>query len=757
MLITSSDLLGQTGSIKGYVLSDEGPLAFATVSISEREKGVLTDEEGFFELSKLEPGTIQLSISFLGMINQEHRIQLKVGQTLEVNYTLIEQNDFLEEVVISGTMKPTYVSKSPIKVDVITARQLETFLPTASSSIIDNIKLVTGVQEVIGCGVCYTNNISINGLEGAYTAVLLDGTPMYGNLASVYGLNGIPNMIIDRFEVIKGPSSTLYGTEAVAGVINIITKDPADQPILSVDLMGSTHLESFGNIAYAPRIGKSKGYVGMNYALMNSFDDFNEDLFGDRIHLDRKSFFTKWDIYRPSGKQFTLAGKYYFEDRRNGIEEFLIDRNYRDLRGSDEIYGESIYTHRAELFGTYAFNTTIPLKLDFSLSHHDQDSFYGSDHYQAAQQIAFANITWNKSWKKHDFIIGLTSRYNGYDDNSVATEIFKDGAVVNQPNNQFIPGVFFQDEYSVNDKWTILSGLRLDHYSEHGLILAPRLSMKFNPTKWTTVRSNFGTGFRIVNLFTEDHAFVSGQREVVIEDILEPERSFNLSLNINNVYTALGGTGTLELDGYYTRFSNKIIPDYDDPGKITYRNSEGFARTKGLGLTVNHNFAIPLSISLGFNVQSVKEFEPLSGGQFDQRSIEFAPDYSGNFSINYSPRISRITIGYSANITGPMALPEVYDLNESGIPLNTSRPTQSPAFHIHNIQITKSLSDQFKIYGGLKNFTNYRQNITPLVGFNDPNSPIGFSDFFDTSYAYAPIHGREFYIGFNWSISRSSN
>ena len=121
---------------------------------------------------------------------------------------------------------------------------------------------------------------------------------MYGNLASVYGLNGIPNMIIDRLEIIKGPSSTLYGSEAVAGVINIITKNPEDQPFLSLDFQATSHLESYVNMALTPKFGKTIGYFGFNWDRKNNYDDYNFDGFGDDINLDRFSIFNKWNIYR---------------------------------------------------------------------------------------------------------------------------------------------------------------------------------------------------------------------------------------------------------------------------------------------------------------------------------------------------------------------------------------------------------------------------------------------------------------------------
>ena len=117
-------------------------------------------------------------------------------------------------------------------------------------------------------------------------------------------------------------------------------------------------------------------------------------------------------------------------------------------------------------------------------------------------------------------MIGSTLRYDAYDDNTLATEQEIDGDITNAPNNQFVPGIFAQDEFSISENLTVLGGLRLDHHQEHGLIYAPRLNVKANTSEWTTFRFNFGTGFKVVNLFTEDHAFVTGQREVIIADDL---------------------------------------------------------------------------------------------------------------------------------------------------------------------------------------------------------------------------------------------
>ena len=753
IFLNSFSCFSQNCSVNGRLSSNDENLPFATVQIKNSNKGTTTDENGFYILEDLRPGNYTLIASFIGHISQKKQIKLEDGKPITVNFKLISSST-LDEIVVTGTMKETYVSASPVKIDVITSKQLDTYLPSAASSVIESVQLVNGVQEVVACGVCYTNSISVNGLPGSYTAILMDGTPIYGSLASVYGLNGIPNMIIDRFEVIKGPSSTLYGSEAVAGVINIITKNPENQPLFSADIMTSSHEEVFGNFAIAPRLGKSNAYVGINFGYANHYADNNLDGFGDGVNSDHISIFSKLNFYRPSDKIFTLAAKYYYEDRRNGVESYVQDRAYRTLRGSDQVYGESIYTNRFELFGTYALDTKANLKIDYSLSNHVQDSYYGDQFFEASQQIAFGNFLWNFNKSKHDVLIGATLRYDAYDDNTLATEEEIDGDIYNTPNNQFVPGIFVQDEYLISEKLTLLGGVRLDHHMEHGLIYAPRLNVKVKTSDWATFRFNFGTGFKVVNLFTEDHAFVTGQREVIIAEDLKPESSYNFSVNYNQIYTGLGGSGSIDLEVFFTHFTNKIIPDYDIPGFIVYENSNGYATSTGLSMNINHNFSVPLSLNLGINLLNSTETETDSAGDELTNDILFAPKWSGVITANYQLKRQRITLAYTAQFTGEMALPEVYDLDASGVPLEEPRPTTSIPFSLHQIQISKLINTNYSLYCGVNNLFNFIQTESPLAAYDDPNYESGFSPYFDTAYAYAPNHGIEFYLGFKWDLAK---
>lgn len=751
LLATSEHAFGQTGVILGNVTDGSAPIPFANVVLRGMNFGTSANENGDFKLENIPFGNYQLQISSVGFVAFSQKINLNSDKLQIGKLEMAPSVLGLDEVVVTGTMKETFVSASAIKIDVVTSKFLEQ--TTTPTNLVEAINLINGVEEVVGCGVCFTNSISINGLPGPYTAILVDGTPLYGNLASVYGLNSIPASMIDRMEVIKGPNSTLYGSEAVAGVINIITKHPKDQPLVAANVMGTTHGEVFGDIAISNQIGK-KLYVsnGASIAYVNAFNDDNDDLFGDFVSMDRVSVFSKWQLERKDRRRFSFMAKYYYEDRRNGVKDYLQNRAYRSNRGNDSIYGESIYTHRAEVFGTYDLPTLEKFWIDYSFSYHDQNSVYGSDFYIAQQYIGFANFIWNRKVKNHDLLAGLTGRYQWYDDNTVATaDSTSDFLKV-----QITPGLFLQDDWeAIKEKLSVLGGVRLDYYQTHGPIASPRLSFKYKPGKWTTFRGNFGTGFKVVNLFTEDHAFVSGQREVVLKDQLKPERSFNGSVNFNHIFALGNSQGSIDVDGFYTHFTNKIIPDYAKEGQIIYENTGGFASTWGVSASVNHEFKFPLRSKVGFTFQRATETEPDELGVMKTSPILFASDWSGVFSLVYTLRKWKVDFAYSANITGPMQLPEIYDLNESGEAFSTPRPTRSKPFYLDNLQITKNIAKiNLKVYVGLENIMGYRQPVSPLSGTNDPNYAVGFSPKFDTSYAYAPLHGREIYAGIRWFVGR---
>jgi outer membrane receptor for ferrienterochelin and colicins len=177
----------------------------------------------------------------------------------------------------------------------------------------------------------------------------------------------------------------------------------------------------------------------------------------------------------------------------------------------------------------------------------------------------------------------------------------------------------------------------------------------------------------------------------------------------------------------------------------------------GVSASINHNFKFPLSFNLGVNFLNSTQTEEGENGVPVTEDLVLAPRMSGVFTANYRLPNQRITFAYTAQYTGVMALPEVYDLDANGNPLNEPRPTESEPFSLHQLQVTKIFNNNYTLYFGVNNLFNYVQTDSQLVGYDDPNYAPGFSPYFDTSYVYAPNHGREFYIGFKLDLDTAKS
>ena len=334
----------QKNSVSGKISSKGVPIPYANVFLKQTKLGTTTDENGFFFLKNIPSGTFTIIISSIGYKSKSAKIKLSGNKKIIKNFYLNENNS-LEEIVISGTLKPVTKSNSPVPIEVYS----ETFFKkNPTPSIFESMQNVNGVRPQLNCNVCNTGDIHINGLEGPYTFVLIDGMPIVSGLSTVYGLTGIPQALIERVEVVKGPASTLYGSEAVGGIINIITKKPTNAPILSTDILSSSWGEVNTDIGLSYKASKkTQGLLGINYFNYQNRIDNNKDGFTDLTLQNRISIFNKINFERKDNKIFTIAGRYVYEDRWGGEMDWK-----RKFRGTDEKYGESIYTNRWETFGT---------------------------------------------------------------------------------------------------------------------------------------------------------------------------------------------------------------------------------------------------------------------------------------------------------------------------------------------------------------------------------------------------------------------
>ena len=391
-LATSINCYSQKNTLSGKVSDNSGGLSYANIYIKNTKLGTSSSENGQYQIKNIPNGTYTVIISSIGYKTKSRKITFNKNDKTIRNF-LLESDNSLDEIVVSGTLRPVSKSASPVPVDVYGK---SFFKKNPTPSIFESLQNVNGVRPQLNCNVCNTGDIHINGLEGPYTFVLIDGMPIVSGLSTVYGLTGIPQALIERIEIVKGPASTLYGSEAVGGIINIITKKPSNSPTLSVDSFSSSWGEINTDIGFRYQLSeKIQGLTGINYFNYQNIIDNNDDGFTDLTLQNRISIFNKLNFKRKKNKLFTIAFRYLYEDRWGG------ETNWNKIfRGTDQVYGESIYTSRWETFGTYQLPTSENISFQFSANGHQQNSFYGIDSYNANQLIALGNLSSIKKLKK---------------------------------------------------------------------------------------------------------------------------------------------------------------------------------------------------------------------------------------------------------------------------------------------------------------------------------------------------------------------
>lgn len=732
--------------VKGQILSSQDePLEFVSIFAKELGVGAQSDSLGQFALSLPGKNRALLSFSLLGFQTIQKWV---VPDSPDLQVILIPLETGLDEVVVSGTLQELSRADSPVPVEVFKS---SFFRSNPVPSLFESFQQVNGVRTQVNCAICNTGDIQINGLPGPYTMILIDGMPIVSGLATVYGLSGIPQSLIDRIEVVKGPASTLYGSEAVGGLIHIITKRPEKAPLFSFDLMGTTWQEFSLDASVKTSLGKRVQWLtGVNAFRYDQPLDKNEDGLTDLALQERISLFQKVDFQRKAGKLLSLAGRLVLEDRWGGEMNWTPKE-----RGGGRIYGESIQTRRWELFGTYDLPMLQDLKLQVSANGHHQDSFYGTTFYEANQKIGFGQLTWSKSSGIHQLLLGAAYRLTKYDDSTPATT--NSGNQANTPSITLLPGIFLQEELKISSSAQLLLGLRHDFSKVHGSIWSPRINFKLNSEdKFLIWRTSLGNGFRVANVFTEDHAALTGARAVVFTEKLRPEKSWNATSNLmKKIYTSSGNYFGLDASLFYTYFSNQIIPDYEsNPNEIRYANLDGSSRSKGLSLNFDGLWANGFKLLTGVTWMDVSLTE--EGRRVQQL---FAERFSGVWTLGYHIHSVELTLDYTGNVYGPMRLPLLGPLDD--------RQEFSPWWSLQNIQITKRFGEKWELYGGVKNLLNYRPPNTSIARAFDPfDRGVVFDDSgsvvptatnpnalsFDPTYLFAPNQGIRGFLGirFNW-------
>lgn len=640
---------------------------------------------------------------------------------------------YTQQVVFTGSHKELKKEDLAIPVQIYDASYFERQQIT---NVQDAVRMITGIQMNVDGALDGSGDIEFNGQEGSYTLVMIDGVPVSGGNATVYAISGIPMCIVERIEVIFGPASTIYGTDAVAGVINVITKSAEISPLVYGNVSINTLLESSIDVALKLKAGKLDGLLSVSNFNMPQKWDFNKDGYMDIPLQNRLSIFNKW-TYRNKVQKLSSIWLRYTNDRRSGGE---MDWS-RKYSGSDYIYGEDIVNNRFEGAGNFAMPTVgFDLNLSTAYLHQEQRTFYGIVPYNTREQNFFSQFLFSKKIaKEHELTAGLAYRLYRFEQRKLQTT----DTFFSQSNlfTNHIPALFVQDMSYFGTNHSLLAGVRFEYTSiNKSFAISPRIDYRFLSTSKThALRIGIGSGFRAPNLFIDDRLSYTKGKKLRFDYNIKNELSYGGHIH----YEFKKNLGDI-----YLRFDSRIFAsgilnqveaeqDEDDENLFVFENEEETAMYTGWQTNVDIKFPKHFYIQLGYTLQWAFKIEDKN----EISEIVNAPKYNMTFDIGYQ----NIEKGWTASFNGWLNSPMLLRRQ-----LNDTRAEYSPWFSWLNVYVEKKWKNGIALRIGANNILNMRPSDVVFRG-EDPfnyrandnvSNPNGWQ--FDTTYIYAPnkgVHG----------------
>jgi outer membrane receptor for ferrienterochelin and colicin len=726
-----------SGKVFGATETDREIIPGAVVHWIGAATGTVANENGVFSLPANGIVDKRLVASFAGFRTDT----VTVGDKTYLSIVLRPDRSILEGVTVRDNRGAFLSNLSAAQTEVITQRELT---KAACCDLAGCFGTQASVQPQTTNVVTNARELRILGLSGVYNQVLFEGLPMIQGASYTYGISTYPGTLVDNIYVSKGTVSVLQGFESISGQINLTSRQPDKADRLHLN----AYVNSFGESHYNANVALPAGKTRKWYSLLalhavrpsGKIDD-NADGFLDLPLLTRYMAFNKWRYGAENLQGFSahIGLRVAHEERVGGQTSFDASAD----EGSSRKYGQTVRYTQPEAYAKlgYRFSGSHTLRLAISGFHHDQRSWFGTTRYTAAQTSGYANLQHEWSWyKKHLLKWGVSYRYLdlaetiGFAENSLGRTYDGEYATALR-----VPGIFAENEFVLNDdRILLIAGARLDRHQRWGTYFTPRGMLKWAITPAHTFRASAGTGWRQVNLFSEQINLLVSSRDIVFSEVLKPEAAFNWGLS--HAWRFIMGTteGTLSGDFYSTHFSNQFFPDYDsDPKKAIIRNFEG--RSRSIGLQVEASFIIfkRLEARAAYNYLGVYRIED---GQ--KVILPFNPKNRAMAAVSYQTANKRWQADANVHWFDRMCLPDTRSNPEA-----YRRPLYSTSYATLNVQATfrwKTLD----IYGGCENVFGYVQ-ANPIISADNP-----FGPYFDISSVWGPTRGRELYLGVRWSIKQ---
>jgi len=751
----------ETGKISGLITDHRGePIAGATITLERTATGTVTDEEGQFTLSQIPVGKYTMEIKAIGYQSIRKNLELTATKSLHVEETLHTDNLSMSEVVVSATRYGVSRKEAPVIVNVISPK---IFNATQSVAMSETLNFQPGVRVETNCQNCGFSQVRLNGLEGGYSQILINSRAVFSALNSVYGLDQIPTSMVDRIEVVRSGGSALYGSNAIAGTINVITKEPVENlwqigtTMSLIDGQSWDKTLDFNSSIVDEDLMSGVTFYGMNR--VRQAYDANGDGFTEMTKLNNTTFGAK-AFYRPSEfNNITMDVSTINEFRRGGDRLDLVphftditeqldhktfmggltyDHYSRDYSQKYSLYGSAQGTKRASYYGGLAGNRTA------------QDSLLASNAYGDTDDIAMvAGVQYTKNFANDVITAGYEFQYNNTLDQIEGYNRRIDQTTASS-------GLYAQYEWKPLSTVTALIGARYDMVKIEGdyrllnlqrnsnmsaSSFSPRFTLLYDITNELQFRGGYARGFRAPQAFNEDmHVSSVGGEQVfvLLSDNLRTEHANAWTGSLN--YTTNFGSTQVNalLEGFYTDLFNPFttVRTNELEGVILdeMRNGSG-AYVAGSNIELSVAPSDRWSIQAGGTIQRSKYRELQTIIEADEGEDELAvdrfvrtPNNYGYLNTNWKAT-DALSLDLTGVYTGSMLVP--HQVNRTLV--------NSEQF----MELNFRLGYLFKI----KDHFNIEANLGVQNMFNSYQRDFDSGPERDSDYVYGPARPRTVYFG----------
>ena len=651
--------------IAGHVLDahTKEHLSFVNVQVEGTALGCLTDESGHFYLKNLPEGELTIVFSMMGYETEKRTVTLRRDTLIEMNVAIAETSFMIDNVVVTANKYETKQREVATIVNVIPPLIIES---TTSNSMADVLNFQTGLRVEETCSNCGVPQIRINGLEGQYTQILMDSRPIFSSLASVYGLEQLPAGMVDRIEVIRGGGSALYGANAIAGVVNIITKEPSRNSL------------NISNSSAFTQQGIYDINTNMNASVVSENQKAGLFLFG--VQRNRQQYDRDNDGYSdiPHLNSTTVGFRSYFKtsDYSKITAEYHHTTEFR--RGG---YGiDSLQPHESPLteqlrhnidaatakWDMYTADNKHFVSVYTSFQHIARDSYFGTNYNPNAYGKSTDIVSVTGAQYRFSYPCGIMnadlSAGAEYSYNQLRDQIL--GYDRNTLQRVHLGGGYVQNEWK-NKQWSILVGGRLEQHSLLDKpVFSPRANIRYTPIEPIILRLSYASGYRAPQIYEEDlHVgAVGGEVSLIsLADTLKPEYSHSISGSID-MYKRFGKWDlNLTLEGFFTQLNDVFTlkeNGHDAQGNLllTRTNASG-ARVAGMNIEAKVGFGHLLTFQAGYTYNHSRYIKPLQWSEnpniAPQRRMFRTPEHYGYFLCNIEP-VKHFHIVTNGKVTGNM-------------------------------------------------------------------------------------------------------